>query len=234
MTNYEKLEAQHVIDTVERLHRRINDRFPDSGLSKVCLRLLMLAREAGERSHEIGRPIRALRAATWIMVVFIVIAVIAMGVSLRMPEGTPDFLEFVQIFEAGINDVVLIGAGIFFLASFERRLKRNRALRHIGALRAIAHIVDMHQLTKDPSRVSSDWHQSDASPVNRFTPFLLTRYLDYCSELLSLTGKIAALYVQYFDDEVVTSAVNEVEQLTTGLSRKIWQKIMIMRNQKEG
>ncbi len=48
------------------------------------------------------------------------------------------------------------------------------------------------------------------------------------SELLSLTGKIAALYVQRFDDPVVMTAVNEIETLCTGLSRKIWQKIMII------
>ena len=46
--------------------------------------------------------------------------------------------------------------------------------------------------------------------------------------MLSLTGKIAALYVQDFEDGVVLAAVNEVEDLTTGLSRKIWQKLMIL------
>jgi hypothetical protein len=56
----------------------------------------------------------------------------------------------------------------------------------------------------------------------------LGRYLDYCSEMLSLVGKLAALYVQKFDDPVALAAVNEVEDLTTGLSRKIWQKIMII------
>ena len=56
----------------------------------------------------------------------------------------------------------------------------------------------------------------------------LIRYLDYCSEMLSLIGKIAALYVQKFDDPVALVAVNEVEELTTSLSRKIWQKIMIL------
>ena len=48
------------------------------------------------------------------------------------------------------------------------------------------------------------------------------------SELLSLTGKIAALYVPRCDDPVVITAVNEVETLCTGLSRKIWRKIMII------
>jgi hypothetical protein len=58
--------------------------------------------------------------------------------------------------------------------------------------------------------------------------FELSRYLDYCSEMLSITGKIAALYIQDFDDDGALAAVNEVESLTTGLSRKIWQKLMIL------
>ena len=46
--------------------------------------------------------------------------------------------------------------------------------------------------------------------------------------MLSLTGKIAALYVQRFDDDVVLNAVNEIEGLTTGLSGRIWQKLVIL------
>ena len=51
------------------------------------------------------------------------------------------------------------------------------------------------------------------------------------SEMLSLTGKIAALYVQDFEDGVAVQAVNEIEDLTTGLSRKIWQKLTIVAGQ---
>jgi hypothetical protein len=36
------------------------------------------------------------------------------------------------------------------------------------------------------------------------------------------------VYVQNFDDSVTLAAVNEIENLTAGLSRKIWQKIMIL------
>jgi len=46
--------------------------------------------------------------------------------------------------------------------------------------------------------------------------------------MLSLSAKVAALYAQGFGDPVVLSAVSEVENLSTGLSRKIWQKIMIL------
>jgi len=67
-----------------------------------------------------------------------------------------------------------------------------------------------------------------SSPDRVHTPAELGRYLDYCSEMLSLTAKIAALFAGRFDDAVVLQAVDEVETLTTNLSGKIWQKIMIL------
>ncbi|HEX2095240.1 MAG TPA: hypothetical protein VHG28_22780 [Longimicrobiaceae bacterium] len=54
------------------------------------------------------------------------------------------------------------------------------------------------------------------------------RYLDYCSEMLSLDSKLAALYAQNLHDPVVLAAVDEVEMLTTGLCGKIWQKIVMI------
>ena len=39
-----------------------------------------------------------------------------------------------------------------------------------------------------------------------------------------------ALYVQGFQDTVLLDAVDDVEDLTAGLSRKIWQKITILEN----
>jgi hypothetical protein len=67
-----------------------------------------------------------------------------------------------------------------------------------------------------------------ASPAGALTPEQHGRYLDYCSELLSLTGKVVAIYVRTSQDPVVLAAVNEVDDLTTGLSQKIWQKLMVL------
>jgi len=64
--------------------------------------------------------------------------------------------------------------------------------------------------------------------VINMTSFELNRYLDYCSELLSLTGIIAGLYAQNSEDSVLVDAVSDIEQLTNGISRKIWQKLMIL------
>ena len=133
-----------------------------------------------------------------------------------------------QTLDASINDVVFLGIAIFFLVTVEARLKRRKALGSLQQLRSVVHIVDMHQLTKDPERLMSPQPDTSSSPARSMTPPELGRYLDYCSELLSLTSKIAASFVQSFNDPVVLSTVNEIETLATGLSGKIWQKITLL------
>jgi hypothetical protein len=46
--------------------------------------------------------------------------------------------------------------------------------------------------------------------------------------MLSLLGKLAALFPQRFDDSIVLEAASDIENLTIGLSRKVWQKITIL------
>ena len=133
-----------------------------------------------------------------------------------------------QGIEALINIVVLMGAAIFFMSTIESRWKRHQAIERLHELRTIVHVIDMHQLTKDPSMRRGRAAPTASSPRRGMSEFELTRYLDYCSEMLSMTGKVAALYAQYFPDEVVTGTVHDLETLSTNLSRKIWQKIMIL------
>jgi hypothetical protein len=52
--------------------------------------------------------------------------------------------------------------------------------------------------------------------------------------MLSLIGKLAALYADRMRDPVVIEAVTEIENLTTGLARKIWQKITLIGEIEEG
>jgi hypothetical protein len=116
----------------------------------------------------------------------------------------------------------------FFLLTLESRIKRRRALGSLHQLRSVVHIVDMHQLTKDPERLMSPQPDTTSSPERSMSAPELGRYLDYCSEMLSLTSKIAASFVQSFNDPIVLSTVNEIETLATGLSGKIWQKITLL------
>ena len=222
------LDADEIVRTIDTLSRRIEERFPRGGLGAVCRELLTIAQHAKERAQWIARPILALRVTTAGLAVLIVAGLGLTLTRLQPPAGGFEIGQFIQVLEAGINDLVLIGAAIFFLGTLEGRIKRRRALRALHELRSIAHIIDMHQLTKDPERTTGQAPATESSPTKRMTPLQLGRYLDYCSEMLSLTGKVAALYVQQFDDSVALQAVNEIEDLTTGLSSKIWQKLMIL------
>lgn len=225
---YGNLDPDRIVFTVERLGLRIGERFPDAGLWKVCQRLEVIARQARWRAQRIARPIYALRVLNGFLMGLIV-ASLALSVSAIDLAGTRLGLgELVQVLEAGINNVVFIGVALFFMVSLEGRIKRGRALKAMHELRSIAHIIDMHQLTKDPDRILRIGPRTKSSPELNMTPFELGRYLDYATEMLSLVGKIAALYVERFDDPQAVAAVNEIETLTTGLSRKIWQKLMAL------
>ena len=65
-------------------------------------------------------------------------------------------------------------------------------------------------------------------PSARIRPSSSERYLDYCSELFSLTSKVAALYGQSLRDPVVLDAVSDIETLGASLSNKVWQKIVVL------
>lgn len=225
---YRKLEPDRIVETSRRLSLRISERFPESGLSRVCVELLGVAEKAAVTSEWITRPNLWLRAAVFLCAVAIVGGAVGTLLQVRPNLGFQNLFELLQGVDAAINDVVFVGLALVFLLTWENRLKRNRALKALHELRSLAHVIDMHQLTKDPERVMNQGNDTASSPERKMPGFALARYLDYCSEMLSIISKIAAVYVQHFDDAVTIAAVNEVENLTNGLSRKIWQKIMIL------
>ncbi|RLZ04090.1 hypothetical protein CWC38_02430 [Kocuria tytonicola] len=59
----------------------------------------------------------------------------------------------------------------------------------------------------------------------------MTQYLDYCTEMLSLVGKTAALFAEDTTDGDVLDAVEGIETLTSDMARKVWQKIAIIQEQ---
>lgn len=164
------------------------------------------------------------------VIVLVVLGIAAQAAAfkfLRVDNGALSAPEIVQGLEAAVNLFILFGGAVWFLLTLEERLKRRRVLDALHRLRSLAHVIDMHQLTKDPTIVL-DGRQTPASPARTMSQFELTRYLDYCSEMLALIGKLAALYAEKMRDGVVIDAVNDIENLTTSLGRKIWQKITII------
>jgi hypothetical protein len=226
---YRRLDPVRLEATSRALAERVEGRFPGSGLGAVAAELLVIARESRGRLEEIARPNWGLRLLLGAGVALLAgILAVALG-SLRVSTEVRQLADLVQAVEAAINDAVLLGLGLFFMLNLEGRLKRRKALAALHELRSMAHIVDMHQLTKDPELLLGRGVATiDGSPPRAMTRAELSRYLHYCSELLSLTGKLAGLHAQDLRDPVILSAVNDVEQLAVGLSRTVWQKIMIL------
>jgi len=225
---YRQLSEDQINQTLRRLRDRIAERFPDSGLGRLSRELVLISEEASACVAYLRRPHWGLRIAVGVVIAAMVTVIIMAGMSMLLPGRVDRLSELVQMLEAAINDVVFLGVAMFFLLTIEGRLKRRKALHSLHQLRSIVHIVDMHQLTKDPERLMSPRENTPSSPERPMSAPDLGRYLDYCSELLALTSKIAALFVQQFNDPVVLSTVNEVETLVTGLSGKIWQKITLL------
>ena len=226
--SYLELDGRQILATARRLEERIGERFPAAGLRGVAAQLRVAAEAALTRAPALRRPLLALRAGAAILAVLLLAGVATVITSLRIDTRIETVTDLVQTLESAVNDVVFVGIAIWFLATLETRLKRRRALAALHELRSLAHVVDMHQLTKDPEQAGHQLVDTPSSPKRPLSRPELARYLDYCTEILALTGKVAALYAQHLQDGVVLAAVNEVEGLTTGIARKIWQKIAIV------
>ena len=227
---FRRLDPAHIVETARQVQRRVTERFPDAGLTRVAVEVVEVTERAASNRAWFGAPHWPLRIGVGVCILLLVLVFLATILAVAKLPATASIPDVVQAVDAFLSEVAFLGLAILFLSSLEVRRKRRRALRAIHELRSLAHVIDMHQLTKDPDRMlgSDPAEDTPSSPARTMTVFGLTRYLDYCSEMLSLLSKSAAIYAQDFDDPVTISAVNEIESLTSGLSRKIWQKIMVL------
>jgi len=224
-----RLDADKVVQTLDQLQARIEARFPASGLGDVCADLARAGRTTEQRAQRLARPFVLLRATVLLIVVAAVAAeasvVLAIDWDAVMQNGV---VTLAQGLESAVNLVILSGGAAWFLLTLETRWKRRRVRTALNELRAFAHVVDMHQLTKDPTVVMGGAHPTNASPKRAMSEFELARYLDYCAEMLALISKLAALYGLRSLDSEIDQSVREIEGLTSDLGRKIWQKITIL------
>jgi hypothetical protein len=235
MGMYHRLEADKIVSTLETLERRIGERFPNSGLTRVCGEALVAARRADVRARDVSKPYLGLRLSVGLVIAAGLVAQVFLFRFAHIERLSGDPISLFQGLEALVNLTLLAAGGAFFLLTLEERIKRARSLAAMHELRSLAHVIDMHQLTKDPTILLGNFHRrTAASPARAMSQFELTRYLEYCAEMLALMGKVAALYGENLRDPVVIGAVNDIESLCANLGRKIWQKITIIGQLDEG
>jgi hypothetical protein len=231
VNRYQQLDQRAVADTVDAVRARIIARFPDRDLGAVAGEVGAAAARAAQAGSPplVRRVVRGICFGLAGLVGLATVAAIVIVVrdAFRAAQGRASF-DWLPLIESAVNDVAFAGIAVVFLLTMSNRLDRRAILGELHRLRSLAHVIDMHQLTKDPERHLSQPTPTEASVVESMSASDLGRYLDYCSELLSLVAKTAALYAQISTDSLVLDTVSEIESLTSGLSRKIWQKISLL------
>lgn len=226
----EPLDADAVREVVVELEARIAARFPRRGLRQVAADLAILVDAVETGAHSTQGRVRIARLTSRVVMALVLAGtVVVIGFAFKDAafgeDAVRSTLDLLPLIETVINDVVFAGIAVFFLYSFPERVQRGRLLNLLHQLRSTAHIIDMHQLTKDPEQLKPSFVPSSVSKPLELNRDEMERYLDYCSELLALVGKTAALCAEESRDDVVLDTVSTVETLCVGISRKIWQKI---------
>lgn len=223
---YHTLDPEKIIGTLETLSKRIHERFPNAGLEKVGYQLTEIARLTSARADKLARPNYSMR----ILIALVLLLGVALLAWLAWKalglETSFELTNVMQGVDSATSLLLVLGGGAFYLSTFEGRWRRDQAMKGLHELRSIIHVIDMHQLTKDPSAFGAP--RTTSSPDRPMTAYQLLRYLGYCSELLSLASKVAALYAEKLRDQDIVEAVGDIERLTANLSQKIWQKIELI------
>ena len=232
---YRTLDPNKILATIQLFRQRIAKVFPESGLSEVSVELEETAKLCFAEVEKQNRPLWKLRAAVAFAVVILLTLPVELFFLFRFPmkfDDLENFGEFMQAADAGFNVLLLIAGAALFLVSVENRVKRNRALKVLHELRSLAHVVDMHQLSKDPVMDLSaldDGTRLSGRPKAIQQAQDLWYYLSFSTDLLAVIGKLAACFAQSQTDRIVLDTVNEIETVSTALSRKIWQKMSLVK-----
>ena len=143
---------------------------PAPASAGVVRELLGIARHTAETAIWISRPLIPLRVAIGFLGILMLVGLLVSLRSLQVQMGPPTLPELAQGIESAIGDVVYVAVAVFFLTTIETRIKRRRALRAIHELRSIAHVIDMHQLTKDPEWVLARGPETGLVPPRSMSP----------------------------------------------------------------
>lgn len=213
-----RLDPSRIVETAENLAREIDQRLPGSNLSGLAVELVQIAHCTEERASRARRPIYAVRAASALAIVAgaSLLGFIGFHVHARWVFGT--ITEVFEATDAGFNLLAILAGALWFLGSFEARIKRRRALESIEELREFVHVIDVTQLYFTP-----DLYRPESEPTLGGRKLDHT-YLLFCNEMLAVIGNLVALYARGATGDVVLRAVSHVETLANAITIKLQAK----------
>lgn len=222
---FKNLDIDKVTAAIELLRLRVQERFPTANLLNVCNELKELSNNAKANIQHLNKPYVYFRIIFSFLIILTIVLITYTIWHISSQDLPSNFQSFIATSEALMNELVMIGAAFYFIGKFENSLKQKKILYALQELRTIIHVIDLHQLTKDPTPILQN--NTEHSPERALSKSELNRYLDYCSEMLSLTSKVAATYGFNCNDQIVLDTIHNIEVLSGTLSNKIWQKITI-------
>jgi len=92
---YRHLDSEKIINTLELLSRRINERFPQLGISKVVGELLKTGQEAKERCRWVAKPLWYFRILIWLLAGLIAASFIPLIAKLNLKNNPLTLVEFI-------------------------------------------------------------------------------------------------------------------------------------------
>jgi hypothetical protein len=228
---YRHLNPQKLTGTAQLISERVEAMFPGSGLGEVSREVVSATQHVIGEVNELRKPLWQLRIWITLGILFLCAIPIAVGALLDFRETFGSLAEFMQATDAGFNVLILLLGGAVFLMKTEARSKRNRAHKALNELRSLAHVIDMHQLSKDPG--IRGWMLPGPKREQRRPACIgndtdLWFYLSFSSDLLAILGKSAAWFAEHLTDRDILQTVNDVENLCNDTSRKVWQKMSFL------
>lgn len=109
------LDPERVVLTLDQLHARIAERFPASGLARVCADLAEVAKKTQMRALELSRPYYGLRLLTAVVVIAAVGVQIYVGrlVDWSSIERRTDTVALTHGLESAVNLAILAFGAIW-------------------------------------------------------------------------------------------------------------------------
>src|SRR5512146_2235978 len=99
---FRRLDAEKIVETVQALHKRIEERFPGSGLGKVIAELQQVAEETVARTRWIQQPHLLLRCVSVCLSAGIIVLLAFLVAHIRQFKFD-DFTNSVQALDASIG-----------------------------------------------------------------------------------------------------------------------------------
>lgn len=223
------LVPSQLAETCSVLADRIHAAFPGRGIDSHAQWLTEHVR------HILAEGRRAIDAPLWLRrfsdiggVVAVTLLVITSFLCVRRVGDIDNLPTYLSSLDAFFTVLAATVAGGLTMRSIRHRLEQNRSLRELNKLRSFAHVTDMLQVSKCPTRLLYREQSAGRSVAEDGEVRQMSEYLTYSAELQSITAKVAAVYGDWVSDAIVHSAIDDIQRLCADLEKKALQKVLLL------